>query len=383
MRINSLSLENYRNIIRCDLTPGEGVNLIVGDNAQGKTNLMEAIWLLTGEKTFRYGREHDIPRLDMDRETQRTRVYANVFAEGRDQELEYILWPRRQVKINGITEPGRGAFSGKLCCVIFSPNHLSLVRDGPAERRDFLDGAISQLRPQYIKVLGDYNRALAQRSTLLREAFRDRGRLDLLPVFDYHVARLGSLIQVTRQSYLTRLVEYAAGFHQGISAGREELSARYTIGGAGSGILDPGGSREELEQALLSLLEQGREEDLRLGSTGVGPHRDDLALQLSGRAARNFASQGQQRSIVLSLKLAECEMIADTMHSQPVVLLDDVMSELDRSRREYLLNRLTGRQVFITACDDSLLWETSDAEVVTVRNGEFYPGGFPNCEEEG
>lgn len=223
MRINSLSLENYRNIIRCDLTPGEGVNLIVGDNAQGKTNLMEAIWLLTGEKTFRYGREHDIPRLDMDRETQRTRVYANVFAEGRDQELEYILWPRRQVKINGITEPGRNAFSGKLCCVIFSPNHLSLVRDGPAERRDFLDGAISQLRPQYIKVLSDYNRALAQRSTLLREAFRDRGRLDLLPVFDYHVARLGSLIQVTRQSYLTRLAEYAAGFHQGISPGRRSF----------------------------------------------------------------------------------------------------------------------------------------------------------------
>lgn len=131
MRINSLSLENYRNIIRCDLTPGEGVNLIVGDNAQGKTNLMEAIWLLTGEKTFRYGREHDIPRLDMDRETQRTRVYANVFAEGRDQELEYILWPRRQVKINGITEPGRGAFSGKLCCVIFSPNHLSWCGTAP------------------------------------------------------------------------------------------------------------------------------------------------------------------------------------------------------------------------------------------------------------
>lgn len=383
MRINSLSLENYRNIIRCDLTPGEGVNLIVGDNAQGKTNLMEAIWLLTGEKTFRYGREHDIPRLDMDRETQRTRVYANVFAEGRDQELEYILWPRRQVKINGITEPGRGAFSGKLCCVIFSPNHLSLVRDGPAERRDFLDGAISQLRPQYIKVLSDYNRALAQRSTLLREAFRDRGRLELLPVFDYHVARLGSLIQVTRQSYLTRLAEYAAGFHQGISAGKEELSVRYTIGGTGSGILNPEGSREELEQALLSLLEQGREEDLRLGSTGAGPHRDDLALRLSGRAARNFASQGQQRSIVLSLKLAECEMIADTMHSQPVVLLDDVMSELDRSRREYLLGGLTGRQVFITACDDSLLWETSDAEVVAVQNGEFYPGGFPVCEEEG
>ena len=383
MRINSLSLENYRNIIRCDLTPGEGVNLIVGDNAQGKTNLMEAIWLLTGEKTFRYGREHDIPRLDMDRETQRTRVYANVFAEGRDQELEYILWPRRQVKINGITEPGRGAFSGKLCCVIFSPNHLSLVRDGPVERRDFLDGAISQLRPQYIKVLSDYNRALAQRSTLLREAFRDRSRLDLLPVFDYHVARLGSLIQVTRQSYLTRLAEYAAGFHRGISAGKEELSVRYTIGGTGSGILDPEGSREELEQALLSLLEQGREEDLRLGSTGVGPHRDDLALRLSGRAARNFASQGQQRSIVLSLKLAECEMIADTMHSQPVVLLDDVMSELDRSRREYLLGGLTGRQVFITACDDSLLWETSDAEVVAVQNGEFYPGGFPICEEEG
>lgn len=383
MRINSLSLENYRNIIRCDLTPGEGVNLIVGDNAQGKTNLMEAIWLLTGEKTFRYGREHDIPRLDMDRETQRTRVYANVFAEGRDQELEYILWPRRQVKINGITEPGRGAFSGKLCCVIFSPNHLSLVRTAPRNAGISWTAPSPQLRPQYIKVLSDYNRALAQRSTLLREAFRDRGRLDLLPVFDYHVARLGSLIQ----GHPAELSDPPGRICRRVPSGdlRRE-------GGAFGALyhrrhrqryLDPEGSREELEQALLSLLEQGREEDLRLGSTGVGPHRDDLALRLSGRAARNFASQGQQRSIVLSLKLAECEMIADTMHSQPVVLLDDVMSELDRSRREYLLGGLTGRQVFITACDDSLLWETSDAEVVAVRNGEFYPGGFPICEEEG
>lgn len=383
MRINRISLENYRNIVRCDLTPGEGVNLIVGDNAQGKTNLMEAIWLLTGEKSFRFGRENEIPRLDMDRDSQRCRVFAQVYTEGRDQELEYILWPKRQVRINGITEPGRNAFSGKLCCVAFSPNHLSLVRDGPAERREFLDSAICQLRPQYSRVLGDYNRALAQRSTLLREAYRDRSRLDLLPVFDYHIARLGSLILVTRQSYLRHLAEYAAGFHEGISSGREELAVRYTVGGSGSGVLNPQGSREELEQALLTLLEQGREEDLRQGSTGVGPHRDDLSLLLSGRAARNFASQGQQRSIVLSLKLAECEMIADTMQSQPVVLLDDVMSELDRSRREYLLKRLTGRQVFITACDDSLLWETGEAEVFAVRGGEFFPGGFPMTEEEG
>ena len=383
MRINRISLENYRNILRCDLTPGEGVNLFVGDNGAGKTSLMEAIWLLTGARSFRSGRENDFIHWNLDRDTGRSRIDAEVFTEGRDQELEYILWPRRQVKINGIVESGRNAFSGKLCCMVFSPTHLALVEGGPAERRDFLDSAICQLRPQYNRVLGDYNRALAQRSTLLREAFRDRSRLDLLPVFDYHVARLGSLIQVTRQSYLRHFGEYAAAFHQGISSGREELTVRYTVGGAGTGVLDPSMPREELEQAFLTLLEQSREEDLRLGSTGAGPHRDDLELLLMGRPAKIYGSRGQQRSIVLSLKLAECEMIADTMQSQPVVLLDDVMSELDHSRQEYLLKRLTGRQVFITACDDSLLWGTGEAEVFGVRGGEFFPGGFPISEEEG
>lgn len=383
MRINSLSLEQYRNIARCEIRPGEGVNLIVGDNGMGKTSMMEAIWLLTGARSFRSGREGDFIRWELDRETQRSRVAARVWTEGREQELEYILWPRRQARINGIAEPGRSAFSGKLCCMVFSPTHLALVEGGPAERRDFLDSAIGQLRPQYSKVLSDYNRALAQRGTLLREAARNRSKLDLLPVFDYHIARLGSLILVTRQSYLRRFGEYAAGFHQGISSGKEEITVQYAMGGAGAGVLDPSMSREELEEALLGLLEQGREEDIRLGSTGVGPHRDDLELLLMGRSARIYGSRGQQRSIVLSLKLAECEMIADTMHSQPVVLLDDVMSELDHSRKEYLLRRLTGRQVFITACDDSLLWETGGAEVFAVRDGEFFPGGFPMTEEEG
>ena len=290
VRINSLSLEQYRNIARCEIRPGEGVNLIVGDNGMGKTSMMEAIWLLTGARSFRSGREGDFIRWELDRETQRSRVAARVWTEGREQELEYILWPRRQARINGIAEPGRSAFSGKLCCMVFSPTHLALVEGGPAERRDFLDSAIGQLRPQYGKVLSDYNRALAQRGTLLREAARNRSKLDLLPVFDYHIARLGSLILVTRQSYLRRFGEYAAGFTRASPRARRRSPVQYAVGGAGAGVLDPSMSREELEEALLGLLEQGREEDIRLGSTGVGPHRDDLELLLMGRSARIYGS---------------------------------------------------------------------------------------------
>ena len=226
MRIDSLLLENFRNIRQGSLTPGPGVNLIYGDNAQGKTNLVESIWLLSGERSFRYGRESDIPRLEMDRGTERSRILAAIRSEGREQEIEYILHPRRQIRLNGIVLPGRSALSGKLCCVVFSPTHLSLIKDGPSGRRDFLDGAICQLRPQYSRVLADYQRALTQRGSLLRDIPRNRYLEEMLDIWDSHIVRLGGLILTTRYSYLRRLEGFAAEFHRGISSGQEELELR-------------------------------------------------------------------------------------------------------------------------------------------------------------
>ena len=374
MEINELWFENFRNLEQVHLRPEPGVNLIYGDNAQGKTNLVEGIWLLSGERSFRYGKESDLPRLQMDRETGRSRVAALVYTEGREQELELLFWPRRQVRLNSIPQSGRGALSGKLCCVVFSPGHLALVQAGPAERRAFLDGAIGQLRPQYGKILRDYDRALAQRGSLLRDAPRNPQLLDLLDIWDSHLIRLGGLILSARLSYLDKLEPHAARFHQGISSGKEELELRYRPGGAGAGLIpESWQGREELEKALGEALRQSREEDLKSGSTGAGPHRDDLEVLINGAAARSFASQGQQRSAVLSMKLAECEMIAETMGSQPVVLLDDVMSELDRSRRGYLLGKMGGRQVFITGCDDGILAETGAGGVYQVSAGALTP----------
>lgn len=368
MWIDSISFENFRNIVAGILRPKPGVNLIYGDNAQGKTNIVEGIWLLSGEKSFRFGRESDIPRLDMDRETGRCRIHAQIFSEEREQVLDYILHPRRQILRNDIPLPRRSALSGTLCCVVFSPSHLSLIKDGPAERRAFLDSAICQLRPQYSKVLADYQRALAQRGSLLREIPKNRYMEDMLDVWDSHIVRLGKMILSTRYSYLRRLREFAAGFHQGISSGQEQLSIRYQVGGFGEGI-DPAADKEQLGQMLHDALLRCRQEDIRAAATGVGPHRDDMEIGINGISARSFASQGQQRSAVLSLKLAECEMIRETAGSAPVVLLDDVMSELDRRRRAYLLDKMEGRQVFITACDDSLLGETASAGLFYVSGG--------------
>ena len=372
MRIDSLLLENFRNIRQGSLTPGPGVNLIYGDNAQGKTNLVESIWLLSGERSFRYGRESDIPRLEMDRGTERSRILAAIRSEGREQEIEYILHPRRQIRLNGIVLPGRSALSGKLCCVVFSPTHLSLIKDGPSGRRDFLDGAICQLRPQYSRVLADYQRALTQRGSLLRDIPRNRYLEEMLDIWDSHIVRLGGLILTTRYSYLRRLEGFAAEFHRGISSGQEELELRYAVGGAGEEI-DPGADRESVGEMLRAALLHGRQEDIRTGSTGVGPHRDDLDIRINGISARSFASQGQQRSAVLSLKLAACEMIRDTAGSHPVALPDDAMGGLDRSRRACLLGRMEGRQVFITACDDSLLRETDTAGLFHVDGGVITP----------
>ena len=347
MVITKLSIHNFRNIASLELEPGDGVNVIYGDNAQGKTNLVEALFLLTGQKSFRQTKESEFVRFG----EKKGEINARFFAGGREQEVSLTLeGGKRSALLNGLPL-GVGELTGRFFAVVFSPAELSLVRDGPSQRRGFLDSAITQVMPRYQKTMSDLSRVLFQRNSLLSDMARHPGMDDsLLAVWDRSFAKLSYSIINARARFLTRLAPFGEEIYRGISGGKESFSVAYQCSIPGEWGAVP---EEEGEEVILSALERSRREDLKNGCTTVGPHRDDMDLRVNGISARAFGSQGQQRSCALTLKLAECRLIQEVAGEQPVILLDDVLSELDKTRKQYLLSGLASGQLFITCCDRS------------------------------
>ena len=347
MVITKLSIRNFRNIASLELEPGDGVNVIYGDNAQGKTNLVEALFLLTGQKSFRQTKESEFVRFV----EKKGEISARFFAGGREQEVSLTLeGGKRSALLNGLPL-GVGELTGRFFAVVFSPAELSLVRDGPSQRRGFLDSAITQVMPRYQKTMSDLSRALFQRNSLLSDMARHPGMDDsLLAVWDRSFAKLSYSIINARARFLARLAPFGEEIYRGISGGKESFSVAYQCSIPGEWGAVP---EEEGEAVILSALERSRREDLKNGCTTVGPHRDDMDLRVNGISARAFGSQGQQRSCALTLKLAECRLIQEVAGEQPVILLDDVLSELDKTRKQYLLSGLASGQLFITCCDRS------------------------------
>lgn len=349
MYITRLTTENFRNLSDTELLPCQGVNVIYGGNAQGKTNLLEALWLFTGGHSFRGSKDGELPRLMETGEgnSPRASLSLEFYSEGRMQAASlHIENGRRSSVINGVKKKTGSALVGKVRGVIFSPEHLLLVKEGPSRRRNFIDGALCQLKPGYAGLLSVFQRALLQRNALLKDLVRFPELADTLDVWDARFAKLGGEVTAERWAYVQRLSPKLAEIYSGISKGQEELEVFY----APSVKMEGDITRQQAEQALLTELSRTRRADIRAGFTTAGPHRDDLEVRLNGVSARAFGSQGQQRSAVLALKLAEAEALSQLTGETPVVLLDDVMSELDRSRQDYLLNHLHGRQVFITCC---------------------------------
>lgn len=347
MVITKLSIRNFRNIASLELEPGDGVNVIYGDNAQGKTNLVEALFLLTGQKSFRQTKESEFVRFG----EKKGEINARFFAGGREQEVSLTLeGGKRSALLNGLPL-GVGELTGRFFAVVFSPAELSLVRDGPSQRRGFLDSAIIQVMPRYQKTMSDLSRVLFQRNSLLSDMARHPGMDDsLLAVWDRSFAKLSYSIINARARFLARLAPFGEEIYRGISGGKESFSVAYQCSIPGEWGAVP---EEEGEAVILSALERSRREDLKNGCTTVGPHRDDMDLRVNGISARAFGSQGQQRSCALTLKLAECRLIQEVAGEQPVILLDDVLSELDKTRKQYLLSGLASGQLFITCCDRS------------------------------
>lgn len=371
MHITRLTTENFRNLRNAEVFPCQGVNVIYGGNAQGKTNLLEALWLFTGGHSFRGAKDSELPRLSPSGEANapRASLALDFFSEGRPQSAVLnIENGRRNSVINGVKKKTGSALVGKLRGVIFSPEHLLLIKEGPARRRNFIDGALCQLKPGYAGLLSVFQRALLQRNALLKDLVRFPELADTLGVWDARFAKLGGEVMAERSAYVRRLAPKVQEIYGGISKGREGLAVSYSPSVKG-GCTD----RQQAEQVLLQELARTQRSDIRAGFTTVGPHRDDLDITLDGVSARSFGSQGQQRSAVLSLKLAEAEALSQLTGETPVVLLDDVMSELDQSRQDYLLNHLHGRQVFITCCSPETVSLMETGRRFRVESGAIEP----------
>ena len=333
MRLEWLEVENYRNIAHAQLDPGDELTVLCGDNGQGKTNLLEAIWLLTGGKSFRGGKDAELVR--------RGQPFAVLSARTRAEDAQEDKQVRLTVGLPGTQRPGRyatlgasaprraAALAGSFPAVVFDPGHLSLVKGAPEGRRRFLDGALCQMYPGYLAVYRRYVRTLQQKNALLRRTAAPRPYAEtvaLLEVLNRELAAQGELVQQRRRAYLELLGPLACGYYAELSRGAEKLEIHYAA------RFEPG--------ALGALLQARQQEELRAGQSLYGPHREDLELLLDGQSARVYASQGQQRSVALSLKLAEAAAAAQITGEQPVMLLDDVLSELDDHRQQYLLTRM-------------------------------------------
>lgn len=377
MIFRKIYLKNFRNIEEMELLPGEKVNIICGENAQGKTNLMEALWLFTGAKSFRQTKDSEFIRFG----EEKANLRAEFFSENREQNAEISFSPSKSLKKNGIDIKSSAEYAGTIGGVVFSPSHMNLFRDGPKERRRLIDTSLCQLYPKYLSVLADYKKVLDQRNTVLKDARYHSGLIDMIDIYDEQLARLGGTIIRTRVSYCESLNKKAAEIYKGMSGAREEFFAEYiTTVLSEDEHADSSMSTANFAQKFYDALQNSRNYDFEHGSTSVGPHRDDLEVTLDKMPVRSFGSQGQQRSCILSLKLGEAKMLGEAMGEPPLILLDDVMSELDSLRRDYILNSIGESQIFLTCCDKELFSGLEDGKVFIMEKGRLLGGAV--CEAD-
>ncbi len=366
MKVLRLTGQHFRNLKLTEFCPGPGVNILYGNNGQGKTNLLEALWLFTGSRSFRRAKDRELINFHQKKAT----LSLDFEGHHRRQNACMEIQSRRLVTINGVEAQSSSRLAGHFCGIVFSPAHLWLIQGGPEERRRFIDGAYCQIRPGYIPIVLEYNRTLKQRNSLLRQMAAEGVKTDLLDTWDYKLSQAGAKVMLARAAYISRLRPMAVSMYSGISGGRETMALRYQPGIPGR-LEAEHLPLPELEQALQQALYQTRDRDLKSGSTSVGPHRDDLLVEINGVSARLYGSQGQQRSAVLALKMAEASVLEQVIEEHPVAFLDDVMSELDESRQDYILNHIQGWQVFITCCEPTAVLRLANGDVFYIEQGRL------------
>ena len=351
MEVKRLQGENFRNLLPFNIEFCSDTNIIYGNNAQGKTNLIEALWLFTGAKSFRGAKDSEMVAFGGGSAT----LKMDFITGGVEREAKITINNRRYAELDTKKLKSASNLVGNFCAIVFSPSDLSIIKDGPSARRRFLDIAIGQLYPNYVILLKEYNRALTQRNAILKEMDGHLKESEMLNIFEAELAEKGEKIAEYRKNYCKTLTVSASAIYNELSSLREELEAVYM---------------PSFSEDFADKLYKARKTDIFSCITSVGPHRDDLDFKINGISARTFGSQGQQRSIGVALKLAEAKNLSQIMGEEPVVILDDVMSELDKSRQGFILNHIKGKQVFITCPDKDNISGLLSGKVFTVEGGK-------------
>ncbi len=359
MQIKNLSLQNFRNYENEKFSFAEGLNILFGKNAQGKTNCAEAVFYLSTGTSLRIRRDKQLIRIG--------EPVAKISAEAENRygkvTIEADIYEdKREIRINGGKISKNADLMGHINSVFFSPGELRLIQDGPDERRRFMNMSISQTSPAYYTALLRYNRILDQRNTLLKN--RDVSLiLDTLPVWDEQLCKYAATIVKKRGEFLSKLAPYAKELHAFLTDGAEEL------------VISPEkkyeGGEEEIAAKIKKQLHRNYEKDLRLGFTTVGPHRDDIDFFISGKDAKAYASQGQTRTAALSVKLSEVEIFRELSGEYPVLILDDVMSELDLPRRKKLLKRISSVQTILTCTHAERVLYGAECKKIRIEEGKI------------
>ncbi|MCF2662483.1 DNA replication/repair protein RecF [Pseudoflavonifractor phocaeensis] len=366
MIVKTLELDFFRNYVHLEAAFDPRVNLIYGDNAQGKTNLLEAIAYLSSARSHRARYDKEMIQMGIDSAFLR----GEVSSRDRDFTLEAKLFRGRgrQLFSNGVRLKTAGELAGILTTVLFCPEDLYLIREGGAARRKFLDGAICQLRPRYAQALAEYNRLYEHKTRILRDWPENPSLLQTLDDFNLRMAQTGAILIHYRAHFVKRLRDHAPAIHADFSGGRETMELGYeTV----STVDDPLKTPREILPMLLSHQESHRQAELDSRQCLSGPHKDDLTVDVNGVSAKTYGSQGQTRTAALSLKLAQREIFQEETGEWPVLLLDDVLSELDPKRQSFVLNRIQGGQVFITCCEEEKLEGLEGGKAFHIQGGRL------------
>ena len=365
MNLEKIYLRSFRNYQEITLDFEPGVNLIVGDNAQGKTNLLEAISYLGSGKSFRAQKTSEMVRFG----DTFAEISGKVFSQERQQELRYLLFAGsrpRQIFRNGAKKKTAGEIAGVLPTVLFCPEDLMVLKTGAAPRRRLGDNALCQLRPNYEAALAEYHRILEQKNRILKDRFDNPAVEAILPEYDTRLCQVGALLISYRARFYEGLGKAAGVYHDHFSGGLEEFALQYkTV----STVTDPFAPVATLTGQLQEHLAAHKRAELETAQCLTGPHKDDFDVTLNGLSVKTYGSQGQTRTAAISLKLAQRELMKREGGQEPVLLLDDVLSELDPGRQDFVLNQIQTGQVFITCCEPERF--TKLGQTIKIRKGQI------------
>ncbi|WP_411169323.1 DNA replication/repair protein RecF [Clostridium sp. MB05] len=359
MYIKRLQMLNYRNYKSLNITLGKNVNVFMGDNAQGKTNILEAIYYCAFAKSHRTSKDKDLINWNSDS------AYVSLLV-GKDRldkniDINILKDGKKAIRINKVKVSKIGELFGNFNVVMFSPEDLKIIKDSPGVRRKFIDMELCQLNSKYYYNLVQYNKVLNERNVILRNKNLDK---EILDVYDIQLANYGYHIIIDRLKYINKLNFYGKDIHRDISSGKENIEFKYI-----STIKD----LENIESNFYDILKKNRKKDIEKGTTSVGPHRDDFVILINNIDTKSFGSQGQQRSSVLTIKFSSLKIIKEMTSEYPVLLLDDVLSELDFNRKRYILSTIGEIQTVITCTgiEDLTNYLDSSSRVFKVKDGEI------------